>query len=96
MFRSNADESSIWQESYYNNLKKVPLLIGEIGSYESGKQNNRFPIIKDIPLIEDIVRRKKSKHISFDGIIEQIGQLSGTGELQEYKIHMSDMIEIIR
>ncbi len=96
MFRSNTDESSIWQESYYNNLKKVPLLIGEIGSYESDTKSNRFPIIKDITLIEDIVRRKKSKHISFDTIIEQIGQLSGAGELQEYKIHMSDMIEIIR
>lgn len=95
IFRTEKDETHIWRKKYNEKLNTIPLLISDVYYWE-GENSNRFIIIKDIPLLEDITRRRESKEILFDKLYSTIEKLDGNNESQDIKIHMTDMISIIR
>lgn len=97
IFRSNEQDSTIWREEYEQKIKDIPVLISDIYTIKiENKDNNRYTLIKDIPLLEDITRRIKSQEISFDRLYDAIQTLNCDGTLLEKKIHMADMISLIR
>ena len=95
IFRTQKDEMHIWRKQYEEKINTAPLIINDINSLKQ-KQLNRYTIIKDIPLLEDIVRRYESKEISFDLLYEYINSLESRDISFDEKIHMLDMISMIR
>lgn len=95
IFRGRDTEQNIWREQYEKHIKNIPVLISDIYNWESDNKN-RYTIIKDIPLLEDIIRRRESKEVSFDGLYSTIEKLPRNDESQDIKIHMTDMISMIR
>lgn len=91
IFRARSDESSIWRSKYEEKKENTPVLISDAYNYRS-HIDGRYPIIKDIPLLEDIIRRRESREISFDQLYEAIMSLWS----DENIVHMTDMISIIR
>lgn len=97
IFRSNEQDISIWREEYEQKIKEIPILISDAYNLKiENKDSSRYIIIKDIPLLEDIVRRVKSQEISFDRLYESIQSLICDGIFLEKKIHIADMISMIR
>lgn len=96
-FRSSGDDYSLWQQQYDIQVQKTTVVISTIHDIDiSHIDHSRQQLIKDITLIEDIVRRKESTEISFDNLHEAIESVvSDTGDI-ETRIHMTDMISIIR
>jgi hypothetical protein len=91
IYRCREDESHIWREAYESRIEQIPVLI--VDAYHFAKQiPGRYIIIKDLPLLEDITRRSSSVEISFDLLYDAIGGLT----LDESRIHMADMVSIIR
>ena len=91
IYRSRDDESHIWRSEYESKIQAIPVLI--VDAYHFAKQiPGRYTIIKDLPLLEDIVRRSSSMEISFDRLYDAVVSLHG-GESQT---HMADMISMIR
>ncbi|NRH20514.1 hypothetical protein HOO68_00510 [Candidatus Gracilibacteria bacterium] len=95
IFRTEKDEIHIWRKQYEKKIKNTPILISDVSNGES-KNRNRYTLIKDIPLLEDIIRRRESKEISFDQLYSSIEKLQGDKESQDIKIHMLDMVSMIR
>ncbi|MBX9809169.1 hypothetical protein K2X92_02145, partial [Candidatus Gracilibacteria bacterium] len=93
LFFCRENEWNIWRESYNKKIQQTPLLISEIGNQSN---SDRFTMIKDIPLIEDVVRRKESAELDFDMLIASIHIIYSDNLGQEGIIHMLDMIGIIR
>lgn len=80
IYRCRADESHIWRAEYESKIQKIPVLICD--AYHFGGQiPGRYTIIKDIPLLEDITRRKSSQEISFDRLYDAVSSLGGGGSL---------------
>lgn len=74
LYRTRSDESHIWRMEYESKIQKIPLLICD--AYHFDEQiPGRYTIIKDIPLLEDITRRKSSQEISFDQLYSAIEAL---------------------
>ena len=97
IFRSNELDTSIWREEYEKKIKETPVLISDAYNIKIEDQDStRYIVIKDIPLLEDIIRRIKSQEISFDRLYESIQSLTCNDILLEKKIHMADMISLIR
>jgi DNA polymerase III epsilon subunit family exonuclease len=97
LFRSRLDESSIWNDKYKQQINIVPVLITDIYDFDlESIQSSRYTIIKDIPLVEDIIRRTQSIEISFDKLDTAIWSLLSDGKSVELRIHMTDMVSIIR
>jgi hypothetical protein len=91
IYRSRSDESHIWREQYEAKIQTIPVLI--VDAYHFVKQiPGRYTIVKDLPLLEDITRRRSSQEISFDRLYDAVISLHG-GEPQT---HMADMISMIR
>lgn len=84
------------EESIWTKIENMPILISDIYTLENIEKNSRYILIKDISLLEDIVRRKESQEISFDKLTIAIEQLNGDSESTEARIHLSDMISMIR
>lgn len=97
IFRSNEQESSIWRKQYEQKIKKAPVLISDAYNIKiESQKKDRYTVIKDINLLEDIVRRIKSQEISFDTLYKSIETIGCENTSLEAKIHMTDMISIIR
>lgn len=97
IFRSNEQDTSIWREEYEKKIKETPVLISDAYNIKIEDQDStRYIVIKDIPLLEDIIRRIKSQEISFDRLYESIQSLTCNDILLEKKIHMADMVSMIR
>lgn len=97
IFRSRENESSLWRQQYEQKVQKTPVLITDIYDLNcTATYSPRYTIIKDIPLIEDIMRRIHSQEISFDRLNTAIESLMNDPALAEIRIHMLDMISIIR
>ncbi len=96
IFRSQENEYSHWRNQYEAKIENMPILISDIYTLENIEKNSRYILIKDISLLEDIVRRKESQEISFDKLTIAIEQLNGDSESTEARIHLSDMISMIR
>ena len=97
IFRSNEQDRSIWREEYEKKNKEAPLLISDAYNLKIGNQDSyRYTAIKDITLLEDIVRRTQSQEISFDRLYETVQILTGDGVSLEAKVHMADMVSMIR
>jgi hypothetical protein len=80
IYRCRSDESNTWRMQYESKTKNIPVLI--IDAYHFAKQiPGRYTIIKDIPLLEDIARRKSSQEISFDRLYDAVSSLGGGGSL---------------
>lgn len=91
IYRSRSDESHIWREMYESKIEHIPVLICD--AYNFAKQiPGRYTIIKDLPLLEDITRRRSSQEISFDRLYSATETLTGG----ESRAHMADMLSIIR
>ncbi len=71
IYRCRSDESHIWRMEYESKIQKIPVLICD-AYYFDGKIPGRYTIIKDIPLLEDIIRRRSSQEISFDRLYSAI------------------------
>ncbi len=95
LYRTRWDESHIWREQYESRIRTIPLLIYDARNWKKIDQS-RYIIIKDIPLIEDIVRREYSQEISFDRLHESVEHLPWSPDNNESRIHMVDMISMIR
>lgn len=95
IFRTQKDEMHIWRKQYEERIQKTPLVISDINNIKQN-QLHRYTIIKDIPLLEDIVRRYESKEISFDLLYEYMNSLESRDASFDEKIHMLDMISMIR
>ena len=95
IFRTQKNEMHIWRRQYEEKIQTTPLVISDIYNI---KQNplNRYTIVKDIPLLEDIVRRYESKEISFDLLYEYMNSLESRDTSFDEKVHMLDMISMIR
>ena len=78
ILRSNEQDTSIWRDEYEQKIKEVPLLISDAYNLKIEKQDtsSRYTVIKDIPLLEDIIRRTKSQEISFDRLYSSIQDLT--------------------
>ena len=96
LFRAQETEYFLWRTQYEENIKNIPILISDIWDWKYSGNNNRYTLIKDIPLLEDIIRRKESQEISFDKLYEYVECLPGNSKWLEIKIHISDMISMIR
>jgi DNA polymerase III epsilon subunit-like protein len=91
IYKCRSDESNIWRSAYESNIQTIPVLI--VDAYHFAKQiPGRYTIIKDIPLLEDIVRRSQGQEISFDRLYDALSSLRGGESLT----HVWDMISIIR
>lgn len=91
IYRCRAHESHIWRSIYETKIQTIPVLIVDAYHFEY-QIHGRHTIIKDIPLLEDIVRRRTSKEISFDRLYSALSSLPSGESI----IHVSDMISIIR
>ena len=97
IFRMKNDEWNIWREQYEKKIENIPVLISNLsGNNFDSQYQKRYTIIKDITLIEDITRRKNSQEISFDEFYSRIESLGIGNESIEMRIHISDMLSIIR
>lgn len=97
LFRMRDDEWNIWREQYEKKIENMPVLISNLNDIKlDSHYQNRYTIIKDIPLIEDITRRKNSHEVSFDELYTKIESLGTGNESIEMRIHISDMLSIIR
>jgi DNA polymerase III epsilon subunit family exonuclease len=91
IYRCRETECPIWRSLYESKIKTIPVLI--VDAYHFTKQiPGRCTIIKDLPLLEDIVRRRSSEEVSFDRLSDTIESLT----MSESRVHMADMISIIR
>lgn len=73
LFRMRDEEWNIWREQYEKKIKNIPVLISNFSDINPAIGNkNRYTLIKDITLIEDITRRKNSQEISFDELHSKI------------------------
>ncbi len=91
IYRCRSDESHLWREQYEAKIQTIPVLI--IDAYHFAIEiPGRHTIIKDIPLLEDIMRRYSSVEVSFDKLSDAISSLPGSEPL----VHLWDMISIIR
>ncbi len=76
IYRSRSDESHIWREAYESKIEHIPVLI--VDAYHFTKQiPDRYTIMKDLPLLEDITRRSSSVEISFDRLHDAVVSLTG-------------------
>ncbi len=97
LFRSRKDETSIWRETYEGRIKNIAVLITDsYGLQEASFDRSRYTVIKDITLFEDIIRRINSQEISFDSLYSSIESLTSSATSTEIRIHMSDMVSLIR
>ena len=91
IYRCRDAESPIWRSEYESKIQAIPVLI--VDAYHFAKQiPGRYTIIKDLPLLEDIVRRSSSIEISFDRLYDAVVSITGV----ESRTHMADMISMIR
>ncbi len=91
IYRCREDETPIWRSVYEAKIQTIPAFI--VDAYHFAKQiPGRHTIIKDIPLLEDIVRRSQSQEISFEILYDALASLVG-GKLLT---HVWDMVSIIR
>jgi hypothetical protein len=91
IYRCRSDESHIWRSTYESKIQAIPVLI--VDAYHFAKPiPGRYTVIKDLPLLEDIVRRRSSVEISFDRLSDAVESLHMT----ESRVHMADMVSIIR
>jgi DNA polymerase III epsilon subunit family exonuclease len=83
-FRSEEDENNYFFALYKKSLVANDILIADLYTRSLSKAPlipwDHSLIVRDVMMIEDIVRRGKSSHISFEGMIEIAGSLSGLGE----------------
>lgn len=96
LFRAQETEYFQWRTQYEKKIENIPILISDIGTWKYSEDSDRYTIIKDIPLLEDIIRRKESQEISFDLLYENIEWLAGNSTWLELRIHISDMVAMIR
>jgi len=71
IYRSRSDEWHIWRREYEKKIQDIPVLICDAYHFE-GQIDGRYTIIKDIPLLEDITRRRLSYEISFDRLYDTV------------------------
>ncbi len=91
IYRCREDEYPVWRRAYEAKIDKIPVLICD--AYHFAKQiPGRYPMIRDIGLLEDIMRRSSSVEISFDRLYMTLESL----RVREISIHMTDMLSIIR
>jgi DNA polymerase III epsilon subunit family exonuclease len=96
-FRSSGNDYSLWQEKYDTLIKNTTVVISTVNDIDiSHIDGSRQQIIKDITLIEDIVRRKESREISFDDLYESIGIVLSHTDHVDIRVHMTDMLSIVR
>jgi hypothetical protein len=73
IYRCRADEYPIWRHTYESAIASIPVLV--VDAYSFAKQiPGRYTLIKDIPLMEDIVRRRSSREISFDRLSDFVSE----------------------
>lgn len=96
-FRSSGNDYSLWQEHYDSLIKNTTVVISTVNDIDiSHIDDSRQQIIKDIALIEDIVRRKESKEISFDDLYESIETVLSHTDYVDIRVHMTDMLGMVR
>ncbi len=71
IYRCRADEYPIWRTTYESRIYNIPVLIADAYSFTTPIAG-RYTIVKDLPLLEDIVRRRSSIEISFDRLSDII------------------------
>ncbi len=95
IFRCRKNESNIWRQQYEAKIRNIPVVIYDAYTFEK-KDTQRYTIIKDIALLEDITRRSNSHEISFDNFYKAIEILPSDMGSLDAKIHMADMVSMIR
>jgi DNA polymerase III epsilon subunit-like protein len=73
IYRCRADEYPIWRTTYESRIYSTPVLIADAYSFTT-QIAGRYTIVKDLPLLEDIVRRRSSREISFDELYETLSE----------------------
>ena len=70
-YRCRADEYPIWRKTYESKIESIPVLIVDAYNFTT-KIPKRYTVVKDIPLLEDIVRRRSSIEVSFDRLSDTV------------------------
>jgi DNA polymerase III epsilon subunit family exonuclease len=73
IYRCRADEYPIWRTTYESRIYSTPILIADAYSFTT-QIAGRYTIVKDLPLLEDIVRRRSSQEISFDELYKTLSE----------------------
>ena len=73
IYRCRADEYPIWRTTYESRIYSIPVLIADAYSFAT-QIAGRYTIVKDLPLLEDIVRRRSSQEISFDELYKTLSE----------------------
>ena len=83
LFRTTVDEVNPFFSIYQDSLSGGEILISDIATSELGDapliKKEHSLIVRDIMWMEDVVRRKKSRHISFDELCDLCTSLSHLG-----------------
>ena len=86
IFRLQNNEKNIYFEKYLENIAEASVQI-ETFSRET-KKSKTYTLIREIPLMEEIIRRNTAENIHFDTLITDIENIKN--------IHKKSLIEAIR
>lgn len=98
IFRCQNDESCYFRDRYYAQIDTAPCHIAILSDIQGNEylDSTRANLIKDLPLLEEGVRRHESIRISFTDMIEKVRHLqSGSSWEPDALIHVYDMLNII-